>query len=160
MNRYTFISDCSGSPIKGLGNTFLNAGKGLIDAFVNGIKSAGSKVKDAIGNIGKQARDMLPFSDAKKGPLSELTASGKALPATLAKGIKANIRPLSHASEQAALAAKPTPEAPDTPLPDGIARRSSSSSTVVTVNVDARGVSDPNAVGTAVADELRSVLPR
>lgn len=30
----------------------------------------------------------------------------------------------------------------------------------VTVNVDARGASDPDAVGTAVADELRSVLPR
>ena len=38
----------------------------------------------ALGDV----RDFLPFSDAKKGPLSDLTASGKALTTTFLEGIR------------------------------------------------------------------------
>lgn len=73
--------------LNNLPNTFYNAGKGLFEAFKNGITSAASgvinKVKEVLGNI----RKMLPFSDAKIGPLSTLTYSGTQLGETFAKGI-------------------------------------------------------------------------
>lgn len=79
----------------------------------------------------------------------------------LARGIEENNRPLLRASEQTTLAAQPTLKASGASLLAGIGlQRSSTSSTVVTVNVDSRGASDPGAVGTHVADELRSVLSR
>ena len=45
-----------------------------------------------------EARDWLPFSDAKKGPLADLTASGKAIVDTLAAGIRqAGSQPVNQA---------------------------------------------------------------
>lgn len=45
-------------------------------------------------------------------------------------------------------------------VPSADVDRDGSGGTTITVNVDARGATDPHAVGTAVSDELRSVLPR
>ncbi|PGA79584.1 tail length tape measure protein [Bacillus wiedmannii] len=58
--------------ITGLGQTFFNAGRGLIEMMANGIKSAASWVTDAVGDLAQKARDFLPFSPAKTGPLSDL----------------------------------------------------------------------------------------
>lgn len=58
--------------ITGLGTSFYNAGKGLIDMMVKGIKDSISKVTDAMGGLASKARDFLPFSPAKTGPLSDL----------------------------------------------------------------------------------------
>lgn len=58
--------------VKGFGKTFMNAGKGLIDMMANGIKNAASAVTGAIKDIASKARDFLPFSPAKTGPLSDI----------------------------------------------------------------------------------------
>jgi phage-related protein len=58
--------------ITGLGSTFFNAGKGLIDMMAQGIKSAAGKVLSEMKEIASKARDFLPFSPAKTGPLSDL----------------------------------------------------------------------------------------
>lgn len=58
--------------VTGLGKTFFNAGKGLIEMMANGIKNAASKVLNAVKNLAQKARDFLPFSPAKEGPLSDL----------------------------------------------------------------------------------------
>jgi phage-related protein len=58
--------------VKGLGKTFYNAGKGLIDMMAKGIKNAAGKVLTEMKDIAKKARDFLPFSPAKVGPLSDL----------------------------------------------------------------------------------------
>ncbi|AXN58351.1 tail length tape measure protein [Bacillus phage Wes44] len=58
--------------IKNFGNTFFNAGKGLIDMMAKGIKNAASAVTNAISDIASKARDFLPFSPAKTGPLSDI----------------------------------------------------------------------------------------
>ena len=64
-------------------------GKAVLGTLVDGIKSMAAApfnaVKDALGS----ARDLLPFSDAKTGPLSDLTKSGASVPQTLAKGVDA-----------------------------------------------------------------------
>lgn len=58
--------------VKGLGSTFYNAGKGLIDMMAKGISAAAGAVTKAVSSLAKKARDYLPFSPAKEGPLSDL----------------------------------------------------------------------------------------
>lgn len=58
--------------IKGLGNTFYEAGRGLIDMMRQGIERAASAVMDSVRSIAASVRNMLPFSPAKEGPLSDL----------------------------------------------------------------------------------------
>ncbi len=66
---------------------FFEAGKHLMTTLGDGIVAAAAypyqKVKDAVGGI----RDLLPFSDAREGPLSNLTASGAAMLRTFAEGM-------------------------------------------------------------------------
>lgn len=58
--------------ITGLGSSFYNAGRGLIDQIVSGIQSAVGKVTGAVSSLAQKARDFLPFSPAKTGPLSDI----------------------------------------------------------------------------------------
>lgn len=58
--------------ITGLGQTFFNAGRGLIEMMAKGIRSAASWVTDEVSKLAQKARDFLPFSPAKTGPLSDL----------------------------------------------------------------------------------------
>jgi len=84
------IAGALGSALSGIWNyygRFVDAGWGLITAFANGIRDAFgralSAVKDGLGKV----RNMLPFSDAKEGPLSDITLSGRRFSETFAKGI-------------------------------------------------------------------------
>ena len=67
---------------------FAETGKDLIKALVSGIKSMASAPIDAVKNVAGNVRDMLPFSDAKEGPFSDLTKAGMAIPKTLGEGLK------------------------------------------------------------------------
>lgn len=105
-------------------------GKRLFDTLVQGLRSAGGAVWDALkGVLGKLA-DLLPGSDARTGPLSRLTASGSAIVATLGEGVRrtgagALQRPLSRALGTAAAGLaltipatatiRPIPVAPERP---------------------------------------------
>ena len=87
-----------------------DAGRQFLMTFVDGILSIGDTVKDAVTGVLKKARDLLPFSDAKEGPLSGLTASGRAIVDTLAKGVR-GAAPLG-SSLRPALAGLPSLAAP------------------------------------------------
>ncbi|MBM9615777.1 phage tail tape measure protein [Desulfobulbus rhabdoformis] len=67
--------------------TFFEAGKKLLITLGEGIWSAVTYpftiLKNALGKL----RNLLPFSDAREGPLASLTASGSALLKTLADGM-------------------------------------------------------------------------
>ena len=70
-----------------LDREFKKAGWNLMIAFAKGIISGITKAVDAVkGAVGK-VRSYLPGSDAKVGPLSDLSASGAALMTTFEKGI-------------------------------------------------------------------------
>jgi TP901 family phage tail tape measure protein len=62
-------------------------GAAMVQAFADGVRNALQRALDAARELVRQIRELLPGSDAKTGPLSDLTASGAALPATLAVGI-------------------------------------------------------------------------
>lgn len=68
--------------------SFFEAGKNILMALGDGIWSAVTypyqMLKKGLGKL----RALLPFSDAKEGPLSALTASGSALLETLASGMQ------------------------------------------------------------------------
>jgi tape measure domain-containing protein len=82
------------SIIKGFVSSFKNAGKGLLDAFTKGIKDGISKATNAVKSGMKKVRDFLPFSPAKKGPLSDLDKSGKSFFPTFADGMVRGVNPM------------------------------------------------------------------
>lgn len=83
------------SIIQGMYGAFMSAGAGLIGALISGVQSKLGELKSIVANGLGEVRAMLPFSDAKEGPLSTLTYSGGALITTLAEGImtKQNLLP-------------------------------------------------------------------
>ena len=56
-------------------------------SFLGGFLSVKDKLYDGVKDVIGKVRDFLPFSDAKIGPLSDLTESGKRLVETFGKGI-------------------------------------------------------------------------
>lgn len=66
---------------------FGNSGKAVVETFAGGIKNAFSSAVDAVKDGLQKIRNMLPFSDAKTGPLSTLTLSGQRTMTTYAEGL-------------------------------------------------------------------------
>jgi TP901 family phage tail tape measure protein len=62
-------------------------GEGMVRAFADGILAALGWALDAARRMADVLRSLLPGSDARTGPLSDLTASGRALPETLGRAI-------------------------------------------------------------------------
>ncbi len=71
----------------GMGGIFYDAGAGLIQAFKDGIMATWESLKTSVTKVVGWIRDLLPGSDAKAGPLADLTASGKAFFPTFTKGL-------------------------------------------------------------------------
>lgn len=69
------------------GIDLFECGAKLLTTLVDGIKSAASGLVDTVKGVFSDIRDMLPFSDAKTGPLSTLTLSGSRLMTTLGEGV-------------------------------------------------------------------------
>ncbi|MGF9798630.1 phage tail tape measure protein [Brevibacillus agri] len=71
----------------GVPGFFRESGAKIIDTLVEGIKSVSMKPVEAIKSIFQKVRNLLPFSDAKEGPLSELTLSGRRVLETIGDGM-------------------------------------------------------------------------
>lgn len=84
----------------------LESGKGLIQAFTNGILSLAMAPVNAIRSILERVRAYLPGSDAETGPLSDLTASGTGMMQALASGIEKGSPLVEGAVERAMVRAK------------------------------------------------------
>lgn len=78
--------------ITGILGTFIGtlweSGKKIMETLGEGIKAGIKAPIEAVKGGFKKIREMLPFSDAKMGPLSDLTLSGKKIMETLTTGIK------------------------------------------------------------------------
>jgi hypothetical protein len=59
-----------------------------VTTFSEGIAVAADAPIKALSGLLEGVRDLLPFSDAKRGPLSELTTSGASVMPTFASGIE------------------------------------------------------------------------
>lgn len=75
------------SKVSGAVSWFFTSGQRVVTTFANGIKSAFGNAVDAVKGGLQKIRNMLPFSDAKTGPLSTLTLSGQRTMTTYAHGL-------------------------------------------------------------------------
>lgn len=73
--------------ITNFGSTMKQSGSRIMETFTSGIKSAIHKPVDMVKGALKRVRKLLPFSDAKEGPLSTLTLSGKRVFETINSGM-------------------------------------------------------------------------
>ena len=71
----------------GLLSWFGNLGAKLWQTFVSGLKKGFGIVKNTVGSLLSGVRKLIPFSDAKEGPLSDLTKSGMSFTKTFSTGI-------------------------------------------------------------------------
>lgn len=71
----------------GLPASFVEAGKNMLKGFVEGVLSFALHPVEAVKGIFQKVRNLMPFSDAKEGPLSSLTLSGQRTMTTFAEGI-------------------------------------------------------------------------
>ncbi|AVO23030.1 hypothetical protein [Bacillus phage Anath] len=85
------------SAITNFASSFLSAGKGLINAFVDGIKSTIGNAVSVVSDGMAKVRSYLPFSPAKKGPLSDLDKSGKSFFPTWYESALTQVRPMTKA---------------------------------------------------------------
>lgn len=67
---------------------FRTAGGRIVSTLVEGIKSVAGKPVEAVRAIFTKLRKLLPFSDAKEGPLSDLTLSGQRVFTTMVSGME------------------------------------------------------------------------
>jgi hypothetical protein len=95
--------------VTGLDSSFYNAGKGLIDQMINGIKNMATKAINAVKDIAGKIRNLLPFSPAKSGPLSDLDKLDFGGPITdsIGKGLPKVQASMSHMLEVPSMNVKP-----------------------------------------------------
>ena len=93
--RFTAVKTAFSNGITAIKNTvtgavtwFFESGKRIVTTFANGIKSAFTGAVDAVKGGLQRIRNLLPFSDAKEGPLSTLTLSGQRTMTTYAHGLE------------------------------------------------------------------------
>ena len=88
--KSAFTSGLTGvkTTISGAVTWFFESGKKVISTFTDGIRSAFTGAVDAVKGGLQRIRNMLPFSDAKEGPLSTLTLSGQRTMTTYASGLE------------------------------------------------------------------------
>jgi TP901 family phage tail tape measure protein len=80
-----------GGFFKGIIGGGKESGTALNDAFASGIQSNASVSGEAFGTSLQTVSRQMPHSDAQEGPLSTLTASGRALTDTFASGMDGSI---------------------------------------------------------------------
>jgi hypothetical protein len=76
-----------GTAVAAWATILYNAGLGLMRALTAGITAGVQWVIDKVKGVMQSVRNLLPGSDAREGPLSDLTASGMGLMAALARGM-------------------------------------------------------------------------
>ncbi len=69
------------------GLSLFESGSKLLGTFVDGLKSMAGSVVDSVKGVFQKVRNLMPFSDAKEGPLSTLTLSGSRLMTTFGEGV-------------------------------------------------------------------------
>ncbi|MHB1000750.1 MAG: phage tail tape measure protein [Armatimonadota bacterium] len=75
------------SAVSSLVSAVFQSGRSIMATLASGIRSAIMSPYEAVKSVLSKLRRLLPFSDAKEGPLSALTASGTAMIVAFSSGI-------------------------------------------------------------------------
>jgi methyl-accepting chemotaxis protein len=100
------LSDALGT-VQDMAGEFLKSGKELASSVADGIKSKASAVGNAASDIASKARNKMPFSPAKEGPLSDLDKVGPAFVDVVAEGMESDADRVDEASRLVAENARP-----------------------------------------------------
>ena len=146
------------SLLGGMFNAMFKVGQAFIQPLVEGIKSVASQPYETVKTIFQRVRNLLPFSDAKEGPLSSLTLSGSRIMSTLGAGItgaapglqRAMATALAGAALSTSIAVVPPPAAAGSSAQAVVAKRETAVSagqggrsiTIQQLTVQLNGVSD------------------
>ena len=60
----------------------------MLRSFIDGFLAVKDELIGAVSGVLDEVNEFLPFSDAKRGPFSHLTESGRAIMETLASGLR------------------------------------------------------------------------
>jgi len=121
------VTDLAGRIAGAFDVDLVGAGKAAMDTVAEGVRAAASAPARAAESALDGVRELLPFSDARAGPLSDLTRSGQRLAQTIGQGVAAAgsapiARPLSAAfagaMATAASASPPALAAPEVTPPE------------------------------------------
>lgn len=131
----------------GLDDIFLAAGKGLITAFKEGLLAGWTSFKTSFLQVLNWISDHLTHSDARRGPLSDLTASGAALWPTFARGLDARraavLEPLENVLARMGESLREAPQRGETRAPRtrraALPRLTGAGNRVGTINVVVNG---------------------
>lgn len=104
---FSDVLDEALSVVTDLASEFLDAGKNLAGSVADGIRDGISDIGSAASDAASAARDKLPFSPAKEGPLSDLDDVGRAFNETIASGITGDIGVVDDATNELAEHASP-----------------------------------------------------
>lgn len=86
----------------------LSAGAGLMTAFASGVTANRQVLLDAVEDVLQDVRSRLPSSDAKRGPLSDLTHSGRMLVRTFLSGAQRERQRLATGMNRLLATARPS----------------------------------------------------
>lgn len=101
-------------------NGIADTGEKFVQSIIDGIKNKANSLYTTVKDMLAFARNLLPFSDAKEGPFSNLTGSGKAIVETMAAGVRKGSPALYSSLDDAFSAAPGIPTGSSAPaLPGG-----------------------------------------
>ena len=137
------------------------SGEGYVRAFAEGLTQGRPHLTTAMSEQMAYIRSFMPDSDAERGPLSDLTASGRALTETLAMGVRLGTADLQNAVLNALTLPVAPPSAAVLSFPSGpgdTGTRGPASFSVSVVNHFHGSVGDAEEIGAAVGDSVRDQL--
>lgn len=144
---------------------FKAAGEGLVEDFAQGIRNKIDKVTGAAQAVADAVDRNMPSSDAKEGPLSNISKYGPAFVDEVASGLTGNLRQLERAAD--AVAGTMLPDVDPSALANAGATRAASGGgttsrdTIINVDigtVEASSRREGREAGRAIIDEIRSGL--
>ena len=147
-------------------------GSGILDTITDSVQANEGEPAEATRGALQRVRDLLPFSDAREGPLATLTESGRALMRTLAQGV-VQAAPMLESAVESGLAsvahiARPLPVGPSVTTIREVEAQTAAlrggGSQSVTLNIDRieimAGGGSPQEIATGITDALRDQVRR
>lgn len=93
------VADAVQGALEDLGEAAISWGQSVVEGLIQGLRNKLGELREAAEQVAGVIDKHMPGSDAETGPLSDLSASGAAIPETLAAGMQRNQQAVAPASD-------------------------------------------------------------